>query len=154
MRPCGSLIYLTHKLHQKIHQLELGFCLFSLLRRHRSLLHPERRHAPANGRASLRKSGVAAYHRLRRRLLHSVRTTIVIPSVPFVFPKAKTQYVYCCLICFSIMFLLRLATSMIGMFMLVLIMFMIYLFWNLIRQLPNYSTVRPKSEVAVKLGAI
>ena len=43
---------------------------------------------------------------------------------------------------------------MIGMFMLVLIMFMIYLFWNLIRQLPNYSTVRPKSEVAVKLVAI
>ena len=40
------------------------------------------------------------------------------------------------------MFLLRIATSMIGMFMLVLIMFMIYLFQNLIRQLPNYSTIQ------------
>ena len=41
-----------------------------------------------------------------------------------------------------IMIWLCLATSMIGMFMLVLIMFMIYLFQNLIIQLPNYSTIQ------------
>ena len=38
------------------------------------------------------------------------------------------------------MFLLHLVTSMIGLFMLVLVKFMIYLFRNLIGQLPNYST--------------
>ena len=48
------------------------------------------------------------------------------------------------------MFLLRIATSMIGMFMLVLIMFMIYLFQNLIRQLPNYSIIqKPYSRQSV-----
>ena len=41
------------------------------------------------------------------------------------------------LLCFA-----RLATSMIGLFMLVLIMFMIYLFRNLIKQLPNFSTIQ------------
>ena len=88
------------------------------------------------------KSGAAAY----RRLLHSVRRTVFVPLAPFVFPKAKTQYVYCCLIQFFIMFAemimiwLCLATSMIELFMLDLVMVMIYLFWNLIMQLPNYST--------------
>ena len=151
-----------------------------LRRRHRSLLHPERRRAPANGRAGLRnlsplgsytgrgrirflgsaqrdcssifatarppsKSGAAAYRRLRHRLLHSVSRTVFVPSTPFVFSKAKTQYVYCCLIQFFIMFAemimiwLCLVTSMIGLFMLVLIMFMIYLFWNLIKQLSIFQ---------------
>ena len=148
-----------------------------LLRRHHSLLHPERRRAPANGRASLRnlsplgsctgrgrirflgsalrdcstifttarplsKSSAAAYQPLQRRLLRSVYTTAVVPSTPFVFPKEKTQYVCCYSIQWLIMFpdimvQLHLTTSMIGVFMLVLVMFMIYLFWNLIRQLPN-----------------
>ena len=78
------------------------------------------------------KSGAAAYRRLRRRLLHSVRRTVFVPSVPFVFPKAKTQYIYCCLIQFFIMFAemimiwLCLATSMIELFMLDLVMVMIY----------------------------
>ena len=40
------------------------------------------------------------------------------------------------------MFLLHLVTSMIGLFMLVLVKFMFYLFWNLIGQLPNYSTIQ------------
>ena len=79
------------------------------------------------------KSGAAAYRRLRRRLLHSVRRTVFVPSAPFIFPKAKTQYVYCCLIQFFIMFAeiiiiwLCLATSMIELFMLDLVMFLIYL---------------------------
>ena len=41
---------------------------------------------------------------------------------------------------FDIMVLLRLAISMTDLFMLVLVMFMIYLFQNLIMQLSNYST--------------
>ena len=40
------------------------------------------------------------------------------------------------------MFLVHLVTSMIGLFMLVLVKFMFYLFWNLIGQLPNYSTIQ------------
>ena len=130
---------------------------------HHSLLHPERRRAPVNGRAGLRnlsplgfytgrerirflgsarrdcsaifatarppsKSGVAAYRRLQHRLLRSVRTTAVIPSAPFVFPTANTQYIRCYLVQCLIMFLLHLVTSMIGLFMLVLVKFMIYLF--------------------------
>ena len=39
------------------------------------------------------------------------------------------------------MILLCFAAIMIELFMLDLVMFMIYLFWNLIMQLPNYSTV-------------
>ena len=58
--------------------------------------------------------------------------------------QAFPKFVHQCLIMFSeIMILLRLARlaiSMIGLFLLVLIMFMIYLFRNLIKQLPNYST--------------
>ena len=87
------------------------------------------------------KSGAAVY----RRLLYSVRKTVFVQSTSFVFPKAKTQYVQCYLIHFLIMLseiiiLLRLATSMIDLFMLDLVMFMIYLFQNLIIQLYNYST--------------
>ena len=41
---------------------------------------------------------------------------------------------------YDIMILLRLATSMIELFMLDLLMFMIYLFQKLIMQLSNYST--------------
>ena len=41
----------------------------------------------------------------------------------------------------DIMVQLHLTTSMIGVFMLVLVMFMIYIFRNLIKQLPNYSTL-------------
>ena len=41
----------------------------------------------------------------------------------------------------DIMVQLHLTTSMIGLFMLVLVMFMIYIFRNLIKQLPNYSTL-------------
>ena len=37
---------------------------------------------------------------------------------------------------------LCLATSMIELFMLDLVMVMIYLFWNLIMQLPNFSTIQ------------
>jgi len=80
------------------------------------------------------KSGAAVYRRLRRRLLHSVRRTIFVLSAPFVFPKAKTQYVYWCLIQFFIMcaemiiIWLCLATSMIELFMLDLVMVIIYLF--------------------------
>ena len=40
------------------------------------------------------------------------------------------------------MILPRLVTSMMELFMLDLVMFMIYLFWNLIIQLPNYSTIQ------------
>ena len=48
------------------------------------------------------------------------------------------------LIMFSkFMILLHLSTSMIELFMLDLVMFMIYLFQNLIIQLPNYSTDMP-----------
>ena len=43
---------------------------------------------------------------------------------------------------FDIMVLLRLAISMTELFMLVLVMFMIYIFQNLIEQLPNYSTIQ------------
>ena len=38
----------------EINLFELGFCQVSLLRRHRSPLHPESRRAPAIGRAGLR----------------------------------------------------------------------------------------------------
>ena len=91
------------------------------------------------------KSGAAVYRPLWRRLLHSVRRTVFVPSAPFVFLKAKTQYVLCYSFCFLIMFsgfmfLLHLATSMIELFILDLVIFMIYLFRNLIIQLPNYST--------------
>ena len=95
------------------------------------------------------KSDVAAYRRLRRRLLRSIHDTVVTPSAPLVIaaasPSANAQYV--CrdlllpLIIFSeVMILLHLAISMIELFMLDLVMFMIYLFCNLIIQLPNYST--------------
>ena len=95
------------------------------------------------------KSGAAVNQRLRYRSLPSVYRTIFIPSASFVFPKAKTQYVYCCLIQFFIIFAemimiwLCLATSMIELFMLDLVMVMIYLFRNLIMQLPHYSTICP-----------
>ena len=56
----------------------------------------------------------------------------------FIFSKAKAVHF---LIMFSqIMILPRLVTSMMELFMLDLVMFMIYLFCNLIIQLPNYST--------------
>ena len=42
----------------------------------------------------------------------------------------------------QIMILPCLVTSMMELFMLDLVMFMIYLFWNLIIQLPNYSTIQ------------
>ena len=92
------------------------------------------------------KSGAAANHRLRHRLLHSVNRTVFVRSSPFVFPKAKSKYVICFSIQFLIMFseliiLLFLATTMIELFMLDLVMFMIYLFQNLIMQLPNISTL-------------
>src|SRR6185503_9839075 len=74
--------------------------------------------------------------------LCSIRSTTVILSAPFVFPTANTQYVRCYLVQCLIMFLLHLVTSMIGLFMLVLVKFMIYLFRNLIGQLPNYSTIQ------------
>ena len=80
------------------------------------------------------KSGAAAYRRLRRRLLHSIHRTVFVPSALFVFPKAKTQYVYCALIQFFIMFVemimiwLCLATNMIKLFILDLVMVIIYLF--------------------------
>ena len=48
------------------------------------------------------------------------------------------------------MILLHLATSMIELFMLELVLFMIYLFQNLIIQLPNYSTIqKPYSRQSV-----
>ena len=51
---CLSYIYDPSASTKDTPKTSVGFCLFSLLRRHRSLLHPERRHAPANGRAGLR----------------------------------------------------------------------------------------------------
>ena len=62
---------------------------------------------------------------------------VFVRSTPFVFPKAKAQYVNCFSIQFLIMFsefmiLLCLANSMIELFMLDLVMFIIYLFQNLI----------------------
>ena len=45
----------------------------------------------------------------------------------------------------KLMILLCIATSMIELFMLDLVMFMIYLFQNLIMQLPNFSTLTPIS---------
>ena len=91
------------------------------------------------------KSGAAANRRLRHRLLHSVNRTVFVRSSPFVFPKAKAQFVICFSIKFLIMsleliILLCLATSMIQLFMLDLVMFIIYLFQKLIIQLPNTST--------------
>ena len=55
--------------------------------------------------------------------------------------------------------LLCLATSMIELFMLDLVMFMIYLFWNLIMQLPNTSTScrlgpQPPRDVAADGAAV
>ena len=47
------------------------------------------------------------------------------------------------------MTLLRLVTNMVELFILDLVMFMIYLFQNLIIQLPNYSTAR-----TLKVGAL
>ena len=41
------------------------------------------------------KSAVAAYRRLQRRLLRSLRRTIFVRSAPFVFPAAPAQYVFC-----------------------------------------------------------
>ena len=46
---------------------------------------------------------------------------------------------------FELIILLYLTTSMIELFMLDLVMFMIYLFQNLIIQLPNFSTLTPIS---------
>ena len=91
------------------------------------------------------KSGVAANRRLWHRLLHSVNRTIFVRSSPFIFPKAKAKYIIYFSIQFLIMFseliiLLCLATSMIQLFMLDLVMFIIYLFRNLIMQLSNIST--------------
>ena len=150
--------------HQRIYQLKLGFCLFSLLCCHHSLIHPECRRAPANGRAGLqnlsplgsctgrgriRFLGSArcdcstifimarpsskssdAVRCLQHCLLHSVYKTVFVLLKPFVFPKAKAQYVHCylihCLIMFSdIMILSRLVTCMVEQFMLDLVLFMI-----------------------------
>ena len=91
------------------------------------------------------KSGAAANRPLRHRLLHSVNRIVFVRSTLFVFPKAKAQYVNCFSIQFLIMFseliiLLCLAASMIQLFMLDLVMFIIYLFRNLIMQLSNIST--------------
>ena len=47
------------------------------------------------------------------------------------------------------MTLLRLVTNMVELFILDPVMFMIYLFQNLIIQLPNYSTAR-----TLKVGAL
>ena len=69
---------------------------------------------------------------LQRRLLRSVHTTAIIPSAPFVFPTANAQYVRCYLVQCLIMFLLHLVTSMIVLFILVLVKFMTYLFRNFI----------------------
>ena len=49
----GSPIYSTYGPPPKYILIELGFCLFSLLRRLHSLLHPKRQHALMNERAGL-----------------------------------------------------------------------------------------------------
>ena len=74
-----------------------------------------------------------------------VRRTVFIPSARFVFPTAPAPYVHCYIIQFLIMFfkfmiMLCLVVSTIELFMLDLIVFMIYLFWNLIMHMPNYLT--------------
>jgi hypothetical protein len=50
------------------------------------------------------KSGAAAYRRLQRWLLRSVRRTIYVSSAPLVFPTAPAQYISCDQIQFIIMF--------------------------------------------------
>ena len=92
------------------------------------------------------KSGAAVNHRLRHQLLYSINRAVFIWSTPFVFPKAKAHYVHSYFIQFLITFseymiLMCLVTSMIELFMLDLVIFLIYLFWNLSMQLPNISTV-------------
>ena len=75
----------------------------------------------------------AAYHRLRRRVLHSVHKSVFVQSALFVFLKSKTQvrtllFDTFFIMFFEIMILLRLVTSIIELLMLDLIIFMIYLF--------------------------
>ena len=55
----GILIGFTRQSLPKHDLIELGFCLSSLLRCLRSLLHPERRRASANGRAGLRNRSLS-----------------------------------------------------------------------------------------------
>jgi len=85
----------------------------------------------------LSKSGIAAYHHLQRRLLCSIRNTVVTTPASLVIatasPSAKVQCIHCYFIRFLIMFseiiiLLYLVTNMIELFMLDLVMLMIYLF--------------------------
>jgi hypothetical protein len=73
--------------HQRIYQLNLWFCLFSLLCCHHSLIHLERRRSPANGRAGLRNLSPlgSCTGRGRIRFLGSARcdcSTIFITARP------------------------------------------------------------------------
>ena len=93
------------------------------------------------------KSGVVAYRRLQRRLLCSVRRTVVIPTAPFVFPVVPTQYVFRdqiqFIIMFSeIMFMMFVLSSMLESCVLGLILVML----NLVRNLNLQLSVKSSSE--------
>ena len=88
----------------------------------------------------LSKSGAAAYRRLHRWLLRSIRRTIFVSSVPFVFPAAPAQYVFCDQICFIVMFMIYVLSSMLESCMLGLILVMINLVRNLNLQLSIFPT--------------
>src|SRR6185503_11145152 len=92
------------------------------------------------------KSGAAAYRRLQRRLLRSVRRIVFVSSAPFVFPAAPAQYVFCDQICFiiifsEIMFMIYVLSSMLESCMLGLILVMINLVRNLNLQLSIFPTI-------------
>ena len=54
VRVSRAAIYIVVRRVAQTHQTNLSFATPRILRRHRSLLHPERRRAPAFGRAGLR----------------------------------------------------------------------------------------------------
>ena len=98
------------------------------------------------------KSGVAAYRRLQRRLLRSVRRTVFVPSAPFVFPAAPAQYVsrdqIQFIIIFSeIMFMIYVLSSMLESCMLDLILVMINLVQNLNLQLSIFPTLGRRKRI-------
>ena len=91
------------------------------------------------------KAGAAAYRRLQRRLLRSVRRTVFVSSASFVFPMAQAQYTFCDQIYFiimfsEIMFMIYVLSSMLESCMLGLILIMINLVRNLNLQLSIFTT--------------
>jgi hypothetical protein len=158
----GFPVYMTQRPPQKIHQNEIGFCLFLLLRRHCSLLYPERRRALANERADLRNpsplGSCTGRERIRffgsdsrncsrsspRRVFHLTLspcgpTAFVISSsggssLSALQPRLSTYFMIWS--CYAIYIV-----SMLELCMLVYVFIIIYFVWNLILQLPIFSTV-------------